>query len=481
MKTTKYMVNLGLTFCLIFLCACAINPVSGKKQFVLTSEAQEIAMGKEADPQVVAFFGLYKDPVLQKFITEKGLAMAAISHRPKLAYEFKIVDSPVINAFAVPGGYVYFTRGIMAHFNNEAEFAGVLGHEIGHITARHAVIQQRNAMLGQIGIIAGVMLVPELSQFVEPLSAGMQLAMMSFGRDAERQSDKLGVEYSSRIGYDASEMAGFFKTLERQQAASGGAEVPEFLSTHPSPEERNITVAKLAVEWKSKLKLTNARINRESYLKRIDGLILGEDPRQGFVENGVFYHPVLKFLFPVPDDWKLQNTPQQVQMAPNNGEALMMLALGAGASLDEAAKKNLQQYNLVLVESKKESINGLASIIMVADQKQEQRTIRVLSALIQFEGNIFSIMGMSELSKFTNYQPAFLLTTRNFKELKETEKLNRKPEVVRIKTLPQQMTLQAAFQHFNMPTERFEELAILNGMLLNDQLSKATLIKVIGK
>ncbi len=438
-------------------------------------------MGKEADPQVVAFFGLYNDPILQKFITEKGLAMAAISHRPKLDYEFKIVDSPVINAFALPGGYVYFTRGIMAHFNNEAEFAGVLGHEIGHITARHAVIQKRNAMLGQLGIIAGVMLVPELSQFVEPLSAGMELAMMSFGRDAERQSDKLGVEYSSRIGYDASEMAGFFNTLERQQTASGEAEIPEFLSTHPSPEERNITVAKLAEDWKRKLKLTDARINRESYLKRIDGIILGEDPRQGFVENGVFYHPELKFSLPIPGEWKLQNTPQQVQMAPGNGDALMMLTLAAGSSLEDVANKILQQYTLVLVESKKERINGLASILMVADQKHEQGTIRVLSALIQFQGKIYSIMGIAEISKFPTYQPSFLFTVRNFKELNDTEKLNRKPEVVRIKTLPQPMTLQSALHYFDMPSARFEELAILNGMMLNEQLSKGTLIKVVGK
>lgn len=126
--------------------------------------------------------------------------MAAVSHRPKLDYHFKVVDSPVINAFAVPGGYVYFTRGIMAHFNNEAEFAGVLGHEIGHVTARHSVIQQRNQMLGQIGMIAGMVLVPELANFAEPLSQGMQVALLSFGRDAERQSDELGVEYSSESG-----------------------------------------------------------------------------------------------------------------------------------------------------------------------------------------------------------------------------------------------------------------------------------------
>ncbi|MBA4057520.1 MAG: peptidase M48 [Marivirga sp.] len=447
----------------------------------MMSQEQEIAMGKESDPEVVAFFGLYNDPELQKFITKKGQEMAAISHRPKLAYEFKIVDSPVINAFAVPGGYVYFTRGIMAHFNNEAEFAGVLGHEIGHITARHSVIQQRNAMLGQLGIIAGVILVPELSEFIDPLSTGLQLALMSFGRDAERQSDKLGVEYSSRIGYDASEMAGFFKTLEREQASSGTAKVPEFFSTHPSPTERNETVAKLAEEWKKRLKLKNAAINRESYLKRIDGLIFGEDPKQGFVENGFFYHPELKFLFPVPSDWKLQNSPQQVQMAPSKGDAMMLLTLAPGASLEEAANKTLQQYNLVLVESKKESINGLASIVMIADQKQEQGVIRVLSALIQFEGKIFNIMGISELSKFADYQPTFLFTARNFKELKEAEKLNRKPEVIRIKTVPQPMTLEAALGHFNMPAERFEQLAILNGMLLKEQLNKGTLVKVIGK
>src|SRR6185436_3323071 len=138
----------------------------------------------------------------------------------------------------LPGGYVYFTRGIMAHFNNEAEFAGVLGHEIGHVTARHSVIAQRNQMLGQIGLIAGVVLVPELAQFQDMLSQGLQLALMSFGRDAERQADKLGVEYSSDIGYDAHEMAGFFKTLERQSKLSGAPEIPEFLSTHPSPASR---------------------------------------------------------------------------------------------------------------------------------------------------------------------------------------------------------------------------------------------------
>lgn len=481
MKIRPIITNFIFSAILLGIDGCATNPVTGKKQVVLMSEAQEIAMGQQSDPEITAFFGVYDDPELQQFITEKGLEMAAISHRPKLDYHFKVVDSPVINAFAVPGGYVYFTRGIMAHFNNEAEFAGVLGHEIGHVTARHSVIQQRNQILGQLGLIAGVVLVPELSNFAEPLSQGMQLALLSFGRDAERQSDELGVEYSSRIGYDATEMAGFFNTLERQGAKQEASEVPEFLSTHPSPGERNITVAKLAEEWKAKLDLTNPSVNRDAYLKRIDGIVLGEDPRQGFLENNVFYHPILKFQFPTPQGWNFQNSPQQVQMAPKAGDALMSLTLAGGGTMEEISQKILQQYQLELVESKRETINGLSAFLMIADQKQEQGTIRVLSALIEFGGNTYSILSAAELSKFQNYQPTFLATVRNFKELKEAEKLNRKPDVVRIQTVPQRMTLEAALVNFKMPKERFEELAILNGMLLTDQLEKGTLIKVIGK
>jgi len=168
-------------------------------------------------------------------------------------------------------------------------------------------------------------------------------------------------------------------------------------------------------------------------------------------------------------------------MAPDNGEALLMITLAGKGTLEETANKMLEQYQLALVESKKENINGLNSIVMIADQKQEKGTIRVLSSLIQYEGNVYSLMGISELSKFTNYQSVFLSTIRSFKELTEAHKLNRKPEVIRIKTVPQQMTLQSAFQNFNMQANRFEELAILNGMLLNDKLSKGTQIKVVEK
>ena len=205
----------------LLLDSCAKNPVTGKSELMLMSKDQEIAMGKQSDPEIVAFFGLYQDEKLQNFIKQKGKEMATVSHRPDLPYEFKVVDSPVVNAFAVPGGFVYFTRGIMAHFNNEAEFAGVLGHEIGHITARHSAKQYSRAMLGQVGLVAGSIISPEFAQFADVAQQGLQLLFLKFGRDAESQSDKLGVEYSTKIGYDATEMADFFQTLDRLSSQSG--------------------------------------------------------------------------------------------------------------------------------------------------------------------------------------------------------------------------------------------------------------------
>lgn len=464
--------------------SCATNPVTGKKQVVLMSEAQEIAMGKEADPQIIAQYGLYENKALQDFITEKGKQMAAISHRPQLDYQFRIVDSDILNAFAVPGGYVYFTRGIMAHFNNEAEFAGVLGHEIGHIAARHSVEQQRNSILGQIGILAGVVIAPDLAQFAESASQGLGILLLKFGRDAERESDRLGVEYSSKIGYDANEMADFFQTLERKSTESGQGELPGFLSTHPNPGDRFVTVGKLATEWKQKLNLKDAKINRNSYLQRIEGLVYGEDPKQGFVENSVFYHPVLKFQFSIPSTWNYQNSPQQVQLAPKDGKALILLSLAKGNSLQDAANAFLQQNNLQLLDSKDLSVNGLPALAMMADvrpQQGQQQLLRTASYFINYGSSIYMLVGVSSTTDFNTYLSSFTSTQQSFRELTETAKLNKKPERVRIKTVRTGTTLQQALRDNNIETKRFEEMAILNGMKLTDKVEAGTMIKVLGQ
>jgi len=471
--------------------SCAKNPVTGKSELMLMSKEQEIAMGKQSDPEIVAYFGLYEDEKMQSFINEKGKAMAAISHRKELPYEFKIVDSPVVNAFAVPGGFVYFTRGIMAHFNNEAEFAGVLGHEIGHITARHSAKQYSRAMLGQIGLVAGSVISPEFAQIADVAQTGLQLLFLKFGRDAESQSDKLGVEYSTKIGYDASEMAGFFSTLDRLSAQSGGEEVPTFLSTHPDPVDRERKVAKLAEEWRRKTGATELDVNRESYLKMIDGIVYGEDPKQGFVENNVFYHPVLKFQFAIPSSWKVQNTPQQVQMVPADGRALMMLTLAQGSSLEQAAQTTLQNYQMQAIDSKRETVNGLQAIVLIADQQAQQQQqqqqqqqagqqgIRALMYFIQYGGNIYNLIGASSQADFNAYGQLFQSAMGTFRELTDPSKLNKKPERVRVKAVSQQGTLSQAFSSLRVDKKRMDEMAVLNGMTLNETVQRGMLIKVI--
>lgn len=467
--------------------SCQTNPVTGKKDVMFMSESQEIALGKEADPQIVAEFGLYEDPKLQSFINEKGQQMAAISHRSNLTYNFKIVDSPVINAFAVPGGYVYFTRGIMAHFNNEAQFAGVLGHEIGHIAARHSAQQQSKSILAQGGLLLGMILSPTVAQMGQEVSQGLGLLLLKYGRDAERESDRLGVEYSTKIGYDADEMADFFLTLQRKQEESGQA-LPSFLSSHPDPGDRYNTVHKLAAEEKKKQNLTNAHVNRNSYLKMIDGMVYGEDPKQGFVENSVFYHPELKFQYTIPTNWSYQNSPQQVQMAPKDGSAMMVLTLAPGANLEEAAQQTLERYQLQAVEAKQVTVNGLPAVAMVAEQQpqqqqqqQQQQSIRTLIYLIQLDKNIYSLMGITAANNFNNYFQLFSNSMQSFKQLSDPDKLNRKPERIHIVTVSQATTLNQALRNNKIPDARLNEFAVLNGMQLTDQLPAGTMIKVISK
>ena len=478
-KSTSYLLVFGL---FLFLNSCAVNPVTGKKELMLMSEDQEIALGVQADPSIVASFGLYDNQEIQSFINTKGQEMAKVSHRPQLNYEFKVLDSPVINAFALPGGYVYFTRGILAHFNNEAEFAGVLGHEIGHITARHGASQQSKAILAQVGLVVGLVASPEFAQFADVAQQGLGLLFLKFGRDDESQSDRLGAEYSTRIGYDAHYMADFFQTLGRL-SDQGGQSIPTFMSTHPDPYDRYGKVHEQADKWQQELNAKNLAVNRNSYLRMIDGLVYGEDPKQGFVENDNFYHPELKFQFPIPKAWRTANSPTQFQMAPADGKAMMVLTLAQGNSLEEAQQKSLEQYQLTLVESNNTQVNGYPTKVFIADQtnEQTQQTIRVQSYLIQYGGNIYQFLGVSDRNSFNSYKNYFDLTMKGFRNLNDPDKLNRKPERIQVEAVKNNGSLADALRSLNMPSDRHAELAILNGMELKDPVTKGMLIKVVGK
>jgi predicted Zn-dependent protease len=216
-------------------------------------------------------------------------------------------------------------------------------------------------------------------------------------------------------------------------------------------------------------------------LKRIEGLVYGEDPQQGYVENNAFYHPVLKLQFPIPQNWAYINSPTSFQMAPKDGKAMMMLTLAQGKTIRDAADSILKRYSLQAVESKQVNVNGLDALAFIADQKQEQQTLRTLSYIIQYNNNLYHIIGVSALADFNNYANAFSNTMQNFKQLTDPSKLNKKPERVRIKIVNQATTLEQALRGFGVQQKRLDEMAILNGMKLKDKLASGTLIKIIAE
>ena len=466
--------------------SCAVNPVTGKKQLMFMSEAQEIALGAQYDPSVVATFGEYQHEELLAFIREKGAEMGKISHRPTLEYHFKILDSPVINAFAVPGGYIYLTRGILAQFNNEAELIGVLGHEMGHITARHTASQQTKQQLGQILLIGGMLASEKFREFGQYAMQGMQLLFLKFSRDNEREADRLGVEYASKIRYDAHKMADFFDVLKKMNLQSDHAGVPTFMSTHPDPGDRYNAVHEKARQWQDSLNYAGWAVNADSYLQMIDGLVYGEDPRQGYVETNMFYHPGLRFKYPVPPGWQLVNSPMQVQMAPDDGKAMMIFTLAKQKTLNEAADQTLKELQLTVLSSKQALVNGLPAIGTVSEQaSQDQQTgqqqvIKVMSYFIEYAGTIYVFHGVSAQEDFNSFFRTFESTMVNFDRLTEPSKLNVKPKRLKITQVRRSGTLAEAFNYYNVPENQKQELAFLNNMELTDQVTQGKYIKIIG-
>jgi len=474
-----------LIFVFLMIASCAVNPVTGKKELMLLSKDQEIALGATSHPSVMASFGAYQDEAIQRFISEKGQQMARVSHRPELDYNFEVLDSPVVNAFALPGGYVYFTRGILAHFNNEAEFAGVLGHEIGHVTARHGAQQYSTQILMQGALIGGMILSEDFAQYAGIASQGLGLLMLKFGRDDESQSDRLGVEYSTAIGYDAHEMAGFFNTINRLSGGDNGG-IPTFLSTHPNPVDRFRKENEYASEWQQKQNVprSNLEVGRDSYLRMIDGLVYGNDPRQGYVENSVFYHPDLKFQFPVPQGWQYQNMASMVQMAPEGGQAVLNFTIAKQKTLDEVDAAFTNNNNAMqILDRQRISVNGMPALAYIVQQTDQQngQIIRGLIYFIQYGDLIYEFSGLSYAESFNTYRNTFENVMSNFRQLTDQSKINVTPERVRIKTVPRNATLQATLQSFGVPNDRLEELSILNGMELNEQVTRGMLIKVVEK
>ncbi|MFQ6091269.1 MAG: M48 family metalloprotease [bacterium] len=479
-----HLFHMGLILARLFaagwLLTCAVNPVTGKRELMLMSQAQEIRLGRESDSQIVAAYGVYEDSALAQYINDLGQRMVRISHRPNLQFTFRVLDSPVVNAFALPGGFVYATRGILAYMNNEAELAGVLGHEIGHVTARHSAKQYSKAQLASLGLGVGKILSEDFRRYAGLAEFGVGLLFLRFSRDNERQSDELGVEYATKVGYDGSRMSDFFTTIERLGEGPRQGGLPGWFSTHPNPADRVEATRRLAAEWQQRVGPHPWQVNREPYLKMIDGLVYGEDPRQGYVEENTFYHPTLQFQFPVPRGWQVTNLPTQVQMVSKEKDAAITLSLKEGKNPRSAALEFIDRTKGQVHSAEALTVSGLQAYRLLSDLQSGEMRLRVLSYFIVKEGYIFILHGLSTIDRFALYRDHFRRTATNFAPTRDPEISNIEPMRIKIVQVEATAPLRTALGRSPRAEVKEKDLALLNGMALDEVVTAGTLIKVIA-
>jgi predicted Zn-dependent protease len=471
-----------LVFFILILTSCATNPVTGKKEFVLMTESQEIAMGEEADGQIIAMYGLYPDTQIQAYVNDIGQDMAAQSHRPHLQWHFRVLDTPVVNAFAVPGGYIYVTRGLMAHLNSEAELAGVIGHEIGHVTARHSVNQYTKQILIIGGIAIGMAVSKTFRKYAPIALVGVQLLFLKFSRDQERQADDLGVLYSFRIGYNPSEFSKFFLTLNRMKETRGGGGLPGWLSTHPVTELRYRDVQVEAQRVVTANPPSGQLIVRSNeYLQHLDGMVYGEDPRQGYAEGNAFYHPDLRFQFNYPTGWNLQNTNSYVLLQPSSEDAFIQLTLTQTAvDPRQVFNSKVSENNLTVVQSNWQRVNGLDAFHGICDYVDEdENTVRLRVSCIRKEAYIYTFLSAAEQKDFNQYHGYFSNTINSFQVLRNSQALNRQPARLSVRTVTQSEQAQRYIVDNGVPQQFQTDALLINARRGEEMLPRNSLFKLI--
>lgn len=442
------------------MAGCAVNPVTGQRQLALISEAQEIELGRQVAAEAAASMGLVDDPALQSYISELGLRMARTSERPNLPWSFQVVDDPTPNAFAAPGGFIFVTRGLLAMMRNEAELMGVLGHEIGHVTARHSVTALSRAQLAQITLGVGAILSPTVARLGDVLGAGTQILFLQHGRDAERQADDLGFRYMLEHNYDAREMVNVFVALQRSGELAGQSPVPAWLATHPYPEERIQRIQAQLAELGQDEALARTRVGTADYLNRLNGLVFGVNPRNGYFQNQLYLHPELRFRIQFPAQWRTQNMAQAVVAVSAQQDAVMQLTLVQGTE-SEAANRFFGQQGVSGSQVGRQTINGLPAVTGFFQAQTQDGAVTGFAGFIRHDNRTYQILGYSPSGVFSRYDAALRSSVGSFAVLTDAAALAVQPDRIRIVTTPRAMTLTEFNQQFPSRTT-IEQLAIIN-------------------
>lgn len=438
---------------------CATNPATGERELSLVSESQEIAMGKAAAEEVRQTVGLYDAPALQQYVSEIGQRLAASSERPDLPWAFAVVDDPAVNAFALPGGFIYVTRGLLAHLENEAQLVAVLGHEIGHVTARHSANRITKAQLATIGLGIGILLSEDVRRWAPLGTTGLGLLFLKFSRDDEREADRLAFRYALRGGYDVRQIPDVFATFDRISQQRGEGRLPEWLATHPDPANR----VQSANEVIAQLDLTGARkvVDRAEYLRTIDGMVYGRNPRQGITRGQTFYQPAMQYSIKLPEGWHAMELERGMIATSPGKDAVLELSPAAVADPQAALRAFAAGPGVQRLEPGAPARTDMPSASAWFSAMTRDGQVGGRVTFLQVGGRSFQLLSIAPAAGLSAYRGGFDQTHASFERLTDQEILNVKPARLQIRRIEARTSLREL--HQQSPAARpIEEIALLN-------------------
>jgi predicted Zn-dependent protease len=469
------------------LLACATNPVTGREEIVLMSPSREASVGKEAAAQVAAEMGLVEDPALLAYVSQVGTRVAAHSPRKDVPFSFAIANMPETNAFALPGGYVYVSRGLLALARSEDELANVLAHEVGHVAARHAAQRETRALgvgllsiLGTVaaGALGGEGAASAASQLGQVAGSGL---IASYGRDQERQADDVGQKMAKAAAFDPSGMATFLGALDREVTLRLGGEQrrPSFLDSHPAAPERVASASARAGTLGTRGGLAPLP-ERNAFVARLEGILVGEDPAEGVVRDRVFLHPDLDLRLEFPAGWNVQNGKQAVGAQEPKGAALIVLqAQERGDDPRAAAEKFLRAnaQGLELLEHGAFSGAEAKGYRARARVALSQGTAGAELFWFAHRGTIYRLQCLAAEQNFAGFVPHFERSAKSFRTLTNEERNSIRERRLHVVSARGGEAL-AALAERSGNVWKLEQVALANGIEANARLAAGQRIKL---
>lgn len=485
MMSNKFFISL-MVVALLLLGACSTNPATGQQQFTaLMSPAQEKQIGAQQHEEVVKTMGIYDNKAVQDYVSEIGQRLAKNTERKDVKYTFTVVDSPTVNAFALPGGYVYVTRGLMTLANNEAELAGVIGHEIAHVTARHSAERYSQGVLASLGTAALSIALdsPDVSKVA---GVGSELYLKSYSRGQESESDDLGIRYLYRAGYDPYAMASFLSSLDQSSKLEGQIEGRNgdgfsYFSTHPRTSSRFAEARAIAANYPPLAQ----KAPRRSYLGYLDGMIYGDSAAQGFAKGSAFYHPKLGFTFNVPDDFRIYNTPKKIVAQPKSKDGTVIVFDGAARQNGMDARTYLAT---IWLDSEKTAggidsmtVNGMNAATASFDAQVNNKPVTVRVVAVEWSPTaFFRFMVAIPKGSSAGRLEDLKRTTYSLRPMTAQEKQSIKPDHIRIVTAQGGDTAKSLSAGFPFADYHEERFRVLNGMKAGEQVKAGFRYKVIS-